>query len=151
VVFDAPVTFGAPADEITFDASCLDLKMLGADPVTSTTLEQRVAQIVATTRRDPLIERVHRALASNIDAPVSLPGIASTVGISPRTLRRALEREGTSFRVLADAVRRQRADELIAAGRSMKDVALSLGFSEPSAFSRAYKRWTVNTRERSRS
>jgi AraC-like DNA-binding protein len=39
-------------------------------------------------------------------------------------------------------VRRDRATDLLAAGASIKDVAFQLGFSEPSAFSRAYKRWT---------
>ena len=68
--------------------------------------------------------------------------IARDLGISARTLRRNLEQEGTSLRALVDDVRRERADELLATGTPVKEIAFVLGFSETSAFSRAYKRWT---------
>lgn len=68
--------------------------------------------------------------------------VAERLGLSERSLRRRLELEGTSFRALADAVRRSRAEQLLAGGASVQDVALALGFSEPSAFARAFKRWS---------
>jgi AraC-like DNA-binding protein len=47
-----------------------------------------------------------------------------------------------SLRAIVAAARREHAAELLAAGQPIKEVAFQLGFSEASAFSRAYKRWT---------
>ncbi len=155
-VFAAPVTFGAPVDELELDVSQLELRLAGADEITSSALEAKVAQLAASgSSRSPFLDRVRRAVASNLEeadgdaaAPrdrsesVSLTAIAKRVGISARTLRRHLEQEASTLRTLVDEVRRERADELLAAGTPVKEIAFALGFSEPSAFSRAYKRWT---------
>ncbi|HEY2515503.1 MAG TPA: helix-turn-helix transcriptional regulator, partial [Polyangiaceae bacterium] len=114
-----------------------------ADPVTAVALEAQATRMQATFARTPFLEEVRRAAA---DAPVgraALPAIARRVGIGTRSLRRRLaDEESITLREVLDSVRRERARELLAAGRSVKEVALLLGFSEPSAFSRAYKRWT---------
>ena len=142
-VFQAPVTFGAPVDELVFDAAQLDLRLAGADPITSSALEAKVAQLVdGATGRSPFVDRVRRAARMKLDVNVSLAMIAGELGLSARTLRRQLEQEGSSIRAVVDELRRERADELLAAGTPVKEIAFSLGFSEPSAFSRAYKRWT---------
>lgn len=147
-LFAAPVVFGAPADEVSFDTSHLALELAGADSATSAALEAAAQQLIATMPRSPVTERVFRVVASQSEALPSLPEVASQIGISARTLRRSLSREGTSFRAIADGARRQAADDLLASGSSMKEAALRLGFSEPSAFSRAYKRWSVATSRR---
>lgn len=141
--FAAPVTFGCAIDELEFDAAQLDLRLASADPITSAALEARVAALAtATTGRSLFIDRVRRAAASSLAEHASLAKFARQLGMSARTLRRHLEQEGTSLRALVDDVRRERADELLAAGTPVKEIAFVLGFSETSAFSRAYKRWT---------
>jgi AraC-like DNA-binding protein len=141
-VFAAPIEFGAAADEIELATEQLSLPLLTADPVTSAALEQKIAELTATANaRSPFMDRARRAVAAHLAEP-SLAALAQTLAISARTLRRHLEQEGTSLRTLVDDVRRERADELLAAGTPAKEVAFALGFSEPSAFSRAYKRWT---------
>ncbi len=145
-LFTAPVVFGAPADEVSFDASHLALELAGADSATSAALEAAAKQLIATMQRSPVTERVLRVLTSRTAEPISLVDVASQMGVSARTLRRSLSREGASFRAISDVARRQAADDLLASGSSMKEVALRLGFSEPSAFSRAYKRWSSAAR-----
>jgi AraC-like DNA-binding protein len=141
--FAAPVMFGCAIDELVFDAAQLDLGLASADPITSAALEARVAALAATTTgRSSFTDRVRRAAASSLAEHPSLVKIARQVGISARTLRRHLEQEGTSLRAIVDDIRRERADELLAAGTPVKEIAFVLGFSETSAFSRAYKRWT---------
>jgi AraC-like DNA-binding protein len=141
-VFGVVVTFGAPSDELELDTDQLDLPLISADPITSAAIEAKVVNLTAgTTGRSPFLDRARRAAADNLAAP-SLAAIGKTLGISARTLRRHLEQEGMSLRTLVDDVRRERADQLLASGTSAKEVAFVLGFSEPSAFSRAYKRWT---------
>lgn len=139
-VFGTAVTFGASDDELEFDARLLELPLASADTVTAAVLEANVAQLTSTAR-SPLLDRVRRAAAA-LDGEVTLDRLAPDVGVSPRTLRRQLAREGHTLRTVTDALRRERADALLAAGASVKQVAFDLGFSEPSAFSRAYKRWT---------
>ncbi len=143
-VFGAPVTFGAPVDELEVDAEHLALPLSTADPITSAALETKVAQLTAASSsiRSPFLDRVRQVAAARLGAAISLEIVAKDLGISARTLRRHLEQEDASLRTIVDEVRRARADELLATGVSVKEIAFALGFSEPSAFSRAYKRWT---------
>jgi AraC-like DNA-binding protein len=142
-VFRAPITFGAAADELEIEKAQLDLRLVGGDPITSAALEAQVVQLInEAAARDPFIDRVRSAAAANFAGAASLIEVAKRLGISPRTLRRHLEKHGQTLRAVVDEVRREHADALLDAGRSVKEIAFQLGFSEPSAFSRAYKRWT---------
>ncbi len=67
--------------------------------------------------------------------------IARQIAVSPRTLHRRLAEEGTSFRTLQDATRQSLARRHLAAGVPLAEIAYLVGFSEPSAFSRAFRRW----------
>jgi AraC-like DNA-binding protein len=63
--------------------------------------------------------------------------------MSERSVQRSLTEESTSYREIVDAVRKDLAlSHLSQPGRSATDVAFLLGFSEPSAFTRAFRRWT---------
>lgn len=62
--------------------------------------------------------------------------------MSPRTLQRKLEAEGTSFRGLVDEERRLRAEQLRARGTLLKEAALRLGYSDSSGLTRARRRWS---------
>ena len=63
--------------------------------------------------------------------------------MAPRTLQRRLRGENTSHRQILDRVRRERALRLLPRGElSVAQIAEQLGFSEPSAFNRAFRRWT---------
>ncbi len=69
--------------------------------------------------------------------------MARQLHMSPQTLRRHLSEEGSSFQELKDHLRRDLA--IYHLGRSdlsIQDIAEQLGFSEPSAFHRAFKKWT---------
>ncbi|WP_260958696.1 AraC family transcriptional regulator [Pseudomonas citri] len=73
----------------------------------------------------------------------TLDAFASDLRMSPSTLRRRLEREGCSFQEIKDEVRRGLAVELLRqTGSSISDIAEQTGFQEPSAFHRAFKKWT---------
>lgn len=138
-VFRVPVQFGALDDEIEIDIAQLELPLASADPITSAAIESKVAQLTAEAPSNPLIDRVRRAIEATDGSPTA---IAKQLGVSARTLRRQLAQQRLVLRQIVDDVRRARADQLLAAGRTVKEVAFELGFSEPSAFSRAYKRWT---------
>ena len=74
---------------------------------------------------------------------VSIDKVARTLGMSRQTLYRRLKAEGVTFEEILDAKRRSLAIRYLGLNRlSVKAVAYKLGFSEPAAFSRAFKRWT---------
>jgi len=78
--------------------------------------------------------------------PADWPGfedLARALNSSASTLRRRLESEGQSYQGLKDQVRRDRAITLLATTRlSVMEIGAELGFAEPSAFHRAFKKWT---------
>lgn len=75
--------------------------------------------------------------------PISIDAVARTLGLSRQTLYRRLRAEGTTFAELLDGLRRRLALTLIRDERvPVKEAAWRLGFSDPAAFSRAFKRWT---------
>lgn len=87
------------------------------------------------------VDRVRGALAVALSSgPPPAADIARELGMSERSLRRALASEGTSYRAVLDALRREAAEELLDS-RSATETAFLLGFSETSALSRAYRRW----------
>lgn len=140
--FGCDVTFRASRDELEIESAMLDLSLASADPITSAALEARVAEMTRGAMRSPLVERVRRAALATLAKNPSLDSLAAQLAVSARTLRRQLAQQQTTVRAIVDDVRRELADQLLAKGEAVKTVASALGFSEASAFSRAYKRWT---------
>ena len=69
--------------------------------------------------------------------------VADALHMSLRTLQRRLNNEGTSYRGLLDETRRELAAHYMAEShRPINEITYLLGFSEPSNFSRAFRRWT---------
>ena len=74
---------------------------------------------------------------------VSIDRVARTLGMSRQTLYRRLKAEGVTFEEILQAKRRSLAIRYLGLNRySVKAAAYKLGFSDPAAFSRAFKRWT---------
>lgn len=89
--------------------------------------------------RSEVAERLDRLLN---DGPPRMGRLAGDLGMSRQTLYRRLKAEGTSFERQLDLVRRRRACRMLSEGVGTKVISEQLGFSEPAAFSRAFKRWT---------
>ena len=90
--------------------------------------------------------RVHSVLRQTDQPRVPMEAVAQRLGVSARSLRRRLREEGSSYADLADAAAADVARRLLGEhDASIDDIAQRLGFSEPSAFYRAFKRWTGQT------
>jgi len=90
--------------------------------------------------RSEVERRIEPMLASG---PVRIDEVARLLGCSRQTLYRRLKAEGVTFAGLLDDLRRRLALRFVREqGLSVKETAYRLGFSDPAAFSRAYKRWT---------
>ncbi|MBA55107.1 MAG: hypothetical protein CMK89_11695 [Pseudomonadales bacterium] len=87
--------------------------------------------------------QVRSLLAQHMDAGLSLQDVASALHMSSRTLRRHLQKQGTTFADIVDELRRESAiSQLVNSDRSITEIASSLHFCDSSAFSKAFKRWT---------
>ncbi|UMZ14420.1 AraC family transcriptional regulator [Pseudomonas sp. MPFS] len=91
-----------------------------------------------------LTTQVHQRLrSSHYSQWPTLEAFAQEVQMSPSTLRRRLEREGGSYQEIKDEVRRNVAVDLLRrSAASIGEIAELTGFQEPSAFHRAFKKWT---------
>jgi AraC-like DNA-binding protein len=96
---------------------------------------------------DSLAGRVRKCLIARLrDGEPEQPTIARALGLSERTLQRRLRAEHTTFAALLDQVRSELASMyLLDPQLAVFEVAYLLGFSEPSAFNRAFRRWTGKT------
>ena len=143
--FAAPVAWSAPRLEVAFDAAVLDWPLPRRDPRLFGYLASRAAALHAAlpddaTWRAKVEGAIGRALAHG---EPRLAELARQLGTSERTLHRRLDAEGTTFAALLDDVRRQRALVLVDdPALSVGELAFLVGYSEPAAFVRAFKRWT---------
>src|SRR5262249_51637173 len=123
----------------------LEIPLLRADAALQAILEAQVMAVIEKLPRgEATTDAVRRYLAGGLgDGQPTLEQIAPRLHMSPRTLHRRLEEEGTSFRQVLSEVRRELAARHLSEGRlAIGEIAFLLGFSEPSAFHRAFKRWT---------
>jgi AraC-like DNA-binding protein len=146
--FGAPVLFDRPASTLVIDTAFFDLLLLKSDPKLATFFERQADELLARFDRSGAISfRLRDYLAKGVQSGLpSLEAAASHLGVSARTLRRRLQEEGTTFQDVLDETRCELAKRyLLAEKLAPGEVAFLLGFSEPSAFHRAFKRWTGQT------
>jgi AraC-like DNA-binding protein len=144
-VFRCPVRFRQTSNAVLFPRATLDRVRPHAEPMLQTSLVGLAEDLKASTKADgTLASRVRLALRYTSDlANVDSDSMAQRWGLSRRALRRKLALEGASLSELLDEARCRRAfDELRRPERKIKEVAEDLGYSEASAFHRAFKRWS---------
>ena len=91
-----------------------------------------------------ITHRIRQILGSDFRQELpSFEELTGRLNMSPRTLRRRLEKEGTSYQRIKDNARRDVAITLLSReGLTVSEVAEQVGFSDPSAFHRSFKKWT---------
>ncbi|MBN1652561.1 MAG: helix-turn-helix domain-containing protein [Deltaproteobacteria bacterium] len=144
-VFDHEVHFNQPSTEIAFDSALLDVpspyKDAGMHEALRTLVERRMAQIK---QPAPYAQRVREMLVRHGDSRrTSMDTVARSLGLSVRSLRRRLASEQKSYHEIErDAQKLVAMDMLQNKLLTIQEVAYRLGFSSPTAFRRAFKRWT---------
>ncbi len=147
-LFQAPVSFGHACSEVEFDPAVLRLPLREDDPVMSKLMERYAEEWLARLGvQGSLVEQIRRHVYAELASGVpSAKVTAHRLGLSERSLSRRLRAERLSYREVVDGVRRELALVYLR-NRSLKmaEVAFLLGFSELSAFYRAFRRWTGGT------
>ena len=143
-LFGNDVHFARSRTELVFTSGDLETPLVTADPtllaILLPTAEAKREQKGAEASVTGQVRRALRAALCNDDAAVA--SVARRLGLTARSLQRRLEDEGTSFQILRDETRRTLAERYLADTHSLAEISFLLGFSEPSAFFRAFKRWT---------
>jgi AraC-like DNA-binding protein len=153
-LFEGVERFGQAFTGIVFDRKLLTASQIHRDPELHATIvsraERRLSQMVSDAG---YAERVRRHILGGLAAHRhDMPTVARALGLSARSLRRRLDEEGTSFREVVDAALGTLAKRLVSdEDRPIEAAAYAMGFSHPSAFHRAFKRWTGATPAASRS
>jgi AraC-like DNA-binding protein len=148
-VFRCLPEFGYHTTEVAFDVRVLDLPCAAADAELAACLDRGAEAILAalpaaTVFCDRVRDEVTRALLGG--EILKVERIAKRLGTTVRTLHRRLQEEGTSYSTLVDRTRYDLARRLLRHGtESIDDIAYVVGFSDISAFSRAFRRWSGET------
>lgn len=146
--FQGPVCFRTPRDVLVLPKAYLDLPFRESAPEVGEAFEAYAAAMISRlTKAEDLPAEVGSAIEDGLLTGASNEAqVASELGMTPRTMHRRLTSFGTSFRKLKHAVIVRRAKELLeAAEPPLAEVSYLLGFSEPSSFHRAFRRWTGMT------
>ncbi len=144
LVFAPRYTFDAPRLEARFPGEWLALPVRRDEAALRDFLAGAPASITTLYRRDRALSlRVREHLRAALPEHLPLPAIARRLLLSPRTLHRRLEDEGTSFRAIKDGLRRELATEwLTTTDRPLGRIGADLGFADAAAFYRAFAGWT---------
>lgn len=133
------------ARELVFYRKVLDLPLVKADPVLQGIVEAQVMALLAKLpKAEATSDAVRRFLAEELSTgQPRLEQLAPRLHMSARTVHRRLEQEGTNFRRILIEVRHELAvRHLVERQLAIGEIAFLLGFSEVSAFHRAFKHWT---------
>lgn len=151
--FGPNLEFDRDVDELAWANETLALPLLTADASLQEVVESHARGLLQKFPEEQGLDaRLRNAICEELRrGQLSLERVARRLGSPPRTLQRRLKLEGTSFATLVDSVRRELAERYLRDRRvSVQETAFLLGFSDVSAFHRAFVRWTGQTPRRFR-
>jgi len=147
--FGCPVTFNSVYPGLTFDADTIHRSSLGALPENFRAMrqQQQIAFSTVAGTDDPFLKCLQSVLLKSIpEGGATLPKVAKGMNFSTRTLQRRLVEYNLSYQALLDAVREQLARRYLSRTSLMlSEIPFLLGYSDQSAFNRAFRSWTGMT------
>jgi AraC-like DNA-binding protein len=147
-VFGAPVQFDCATNAFVIERDFVERQVPAADPRLYRILRQYMERVLnEMPREDDLLAAVRKAIAEWMrEGNPKLAQVAKKIAMSSRTLERRLKEHDVAFNKLVDDTRRRFAVNYLRDRKnSLTEIAFLLGYSEVSAFNRAFKRWTGST------
>jgi AraC-like DNA-binding protein len=141
--FKCPVFFDAAANSLTLSFKSVDEILPSSNPKLAELNDQIMIEYLAELDRDNLAQRVKAAILKQLPSgKVTDESVSRDLYMSARKLQRQLENAGTTFYTLLNETREDLAKKYLRdQDTSITEIAYLMGFSENSAFSRAFKRW----------
>ena len=145
--FRAPVRFNAAKSSITLPLDCLDEHLAGDNPHLALLHDQVIIRYLARLDKNDTIHRVQAAIIERLPSGnVTQDVVAASVHMSVRSLQRKLRALGTGYRSVLEETRLELARSYVRdLDTELAEVGFLLGFSDHSAFTRAFKKWTGKT------
>jgi len=146
--FGCPVHFDSEMDALQVSHEVMQAPNRLGDPAIARFFDAHLEEEVSTLDDDTTLERrVRSRIAQSLsDGVPAVSDVAKHFGMSGRTLQRQLATRGTTFQKVVDQARRELAERLLRdTAYPLAEVAFLTGFSEQSAFNRAFKRWGGQT------
>ena len=142
--FGCAVTFSSDRNELLFDLETIDRTLPTSNRELARINDQVVIDYLKRFDTNALSTRLRALIIDELPGGISNEvSIAHRLNMSLRSLQRQLKSEKTSYRQILNRIRLELAQEyLINNERQIIEIGYMLGFSEPSNFSRAFKRWT---------
>ena len=142
-IFKCPVEFNAKSFQLFFPASLLSYRSLYAEPELLDLHIQAADQHLAILQQQDLIAEVRSLLGALLESgETTLENVAAHLDVTPRHLRHQLDLAGTSFQRLLNDYRHRLARRLLSqTDEAISEIVYLTGFSEPSTFYRAFRRW----------
>ncbi len=143
-IFGCPVQFNRPSNTLVFDRKWLKSPIKYSSSLSSQ-MAERICEMQLRRQyiEHDLVHRVRYLLLEHADAFPSAEDIAEILQMTSRTLRTRLGEQGTSFQSILDDLRHQLAlDYLGKSDLSLAEISALVGFTDPSNFRRAFKKWT---------
>ncbi|MCB1906515.1 MAG: AraC family transcriptional regulator [Rhodocyclaceae bacterium] len=152
LVYTERSEFGGDVLVAELRADLFDLPLRRDEAALASFLDGAPGKISMLYRRDrEMVLRVRDLLRDALPESPTIDEVAAGLHLSPRTLHRRLRDEGTSFRAIKDALRRDIAlSRLTKTRRPIAEVASELGYADTSAFYRAFTGWTGQSPQRFR-
>jgi len=147
-IFKAPVVFNCADNALVMEREFCAQPVPAADPNLFKILRHYLDDVLSRApREDELLASIRKTIAELMkDGSPEIGRVAKRLALSPRTLQRRLKDIGLEFKALVDDTRRRFAIEYLKdSENTLTEIAFLLGYSEVSAFSRAFKRWTGTT------
>lgn len=146
-LFPCPVKFNCQGNRIYFSREVMNVESSHAEPELLRLHEQLASEHVAKLEKQDFISRVYRLIGELLESGnANLETVADRLQIKPRSLRTKLAEVDTNFNQLLADYRCNLAKKLLArTDESIDEIVYLTGFSEPSTFYRAFKRWVGQT------
>ena len=147
-IFRAPVLFGYPTNAFVIEREFLERPIPAADQRLYRIMKRYLERVLAEIpQEDGVLASIRRAVAESMrEGDPNLARVAKKMAMSPRALQRQLKEQGIEFKQLVTDTRRRFALSYLRNRRNtLTEIAFLLGYSEVSAFNRAFKRWTGST------
>ena len=147
-LYRCPVIYSEPKDALAFSKALLATPVAQTKETLSLFLKGAPGNLMAIPNNDnSLTTQIRSVLATTLYSdPPSLEQIASELNTTTQTIRRRLKKENSSYQEIKDQLRQDSAINFLCNSTlPINDIALRLGFSEPSTFHRAFKKWTGAT------
>lgn len=142
-LLECPVTFGSDENALSFAVADLDVPLIQANALMREHLRALADAQLERLGAQSLAARVQQLLRQN--PRWGKEKVAEQLELSGRHLNRKLADEGTSFKLLREQVLHGMAEQLLRESSRLGEVAERLGFSDESAFAKAFRRWSGMT------